>query len=34
MDSAHAPRPGENLQVVFDTDKLYVFDPQTEQALA
>jgi multiple sugar transport system ATP-binding protein len=33
MDAAHQPRPGENLQVVLDTDRLHVFDPQTEQAL-
>src|SRR5919198_2986787 len=33
MDAAHQPRPGENLQVVLDTDRLHIFDPQTEQAL-
>jgi multiple sugar transport system ATP-binding protein len=33
MDAAHRPRPGENLQVVLDTDRLHIFDPQTEQAL-
>ena len=33
MDRAHAPKPGDNLQLVFDTDKLYVFDPETEKAL-
>ena len=33
MDSHLRITPGENLEVVFDTNKLHVFDRQTEQAL-
>src|SRR5437764_1044160 len=33
MEQAHAPRPGDNLQLVFDTDRLHVFDAETERAL-
>ena len=33
MDSHLKITPGENLQVVFDTNKLHVFDRQTEQAI-
>ncbi len=33
MDASVAPRPGENMEIVFDTSKLHVFDKQTEQAL-
>ena len=34
MDAASQPRPGENIETVFDTDHLHVFDKETEQALA
>ena len=33
MDTRNQVGPGENLEVVFDTAKLHVFDKQTEQAL-
>ena len=33
MDSAHAPKSGDALDLVFDTEKLHIFDPATEQAL-
>jgi multiple sugar transport system ATP-binding protein len=33
MDTANTVRPGENIEVVFDTHKLHVFDKQTEGAL-
>jgi multiple sugar transport system ATP-binding protein len=33
MDTRNPVSPGENVEVVFDTQKLHVFDKQTEQAL-
>src|SRR5919202_5458665 len=33
MDATAQPRPGENIETVFDTDHLHVFDKETEQAL-
>ena len=33
MDSANAPRPGDSLDLVFETEKLHLFDTRTELAL-
>jgi multiple sugar transport system ATP-binding protein len=33
IDSAHAPKPGDTLELNFDTRKLHLFDPLSEQAL-
>jgi multiple sugar transport system ATP-binding protein len=33
MDTTNVVSPGENLEVVFDTGKLHVFDKQSEQAI-
>jgi multiple sugar transport system ATP-binding protein len=33
MDATAQPRPGENIETVFDTDHLHVFDKETEQAM-
>jgi hypothetical protein len=34
MEPGAKVAPGGNIDVVFDTDKMHVFDKQTEQALA
>ena len=34
MDATSQPRAGETIETVFDTDKLHVFDKETEQALS
>ncbi|MBI2756474.1 MAG: sn-glycerol-3-phosphate ABC transporter ATP-binding protein UgpC [Chloroflexi bacterium] len=33
LDAEHAPKPGETLDLVFEADKLHIFDKTTEQAL-
>jgi multiple sugar transport system ATP-binding protein len=34
MDASANPRAGETIETVFDTEKLHVFDKETEQALS
>jgi len=34
MDASSQPRAGESIETVFDTEKLHVFDKETEQALS
>ncbi len=34
MDASAQPKAGETIETVFDTDKLHVFDKETEQALS
>src|SRR5215207_1290500 len=34
MDATAQPRPGETIETVFETDRLHLFDKETEQALA
>jgi multiple sugar transport system ATP-binding protein len=33
MGASAQPRPGETVETVFETDKLQIFDKETEQAL-
>ena len=34
MDASSQPRAGETIEAVFDTERMHVFDKQSEQALA
>jgi multiple sugar transport system ATP-binding protein len=34
MDASAKPQPGETVETVFETDRLHIFDKETEQALA
>jgi multiple sugar transport system ATP-binding protein len=34
MDASAKPTPGETVETVFETDRLHIFDKETEQALA
>jgi multiple sugar transport system ATP-binding protein len=34
MDASAKPQPGETIETVFDTDRLHIFDKETEQALS
>jgi multiple sugar transport system ATP-binding protein len=33
FDVAAQPRPGDTIETVFETDRLHIFDKETEQAL-
>jgi multiple sugar transport system ATP-binding protein len=33
MDATAQPRPGESIETVFETDRMHVFDKETEQTL-